>query len=124
MKYKMKISCIAFEKMVTVKQFFLESILKVFMIHFKTNQIPVTFNNLVLMSDDIVSRIEDLPTKDCFQYLQCFVLASCCKAENHSIYFDQLTDKSVIFNYKLYLQKFIDDKDREATIKQMRAIEK
>lgn len=46
MKMRMKISYIAFEKTMTVKQLFLETIMKSYMFLFKSGKIPITIEEV------------------------------------------------------------------------------
>jgi hypothetical protein len=69
MKFRMKISCIAFENAMSVKQLFFETILKIYMIMFKNNKISMRIEDTINQQDIVFNTILESPIKDCFNYL-------------------------------------------------------
>ena len=69
MKYRMKISFIAFEKKKTVKELFLETILKSYMSLFDQGIIPIRVEELFRQQDLVFDTVLELKFKECFSYL-------------------------------------------------------
>ena len=65
----MKISYIAFEKMQTVKEIFLEAIMKSYMSMFKRGRIPISVEEVFRQQNCVYDKILSLSCKDCFTYI-------------------------------------------------------
>ena len=65
----MKISYIAFEKITTVKELFLDTIMWSYMTMFKRGKIPISVEEIFRQQNCVYEKILSLSCKDCFTYL-------------------------------------------------------
>ena len=68
-KFRMKLSYIAFEKELTIKELFLTTIMKSYMTLFKRGKIPISVEEVFRQQNCVYDKILSLSCKDCFTYI-------------------------------------------------------
>jgi hypothetical protein len=88
MKWRMKISYIAFEKQKTIKELFLETIMKSYMSLFDQGRIPIRVEELFRQQDVVFENIIQLKFRECFSYLMSLNKIKDLNNHNEVIYID------------------------------------
>lgn len=88
MKWRMKISYIAFEKQKTIKELFLETIMKSYMSLFDQGRIPIRVEELFRQQDIVFENIIKLNFRECFSYLMSLNKIKELNNHNEVIYID------------------------------------
>ena len=69
LKFRMKISCLALEKKMTVQELIFNSILKTYSTFYLQGKIPLTMSELYKQTDEMYHRILFLPLRACIEYI-------------------------------------------------------
>ena len=120
MKFRMKLSYIAFEKELTIKELFFTTIMRSYMTLFKRGKIPISVEEVFRQQNCVYDKILALPCKECFTYIVSLNRIKDLQKFSEFIYIDQMTNKQKVFNYK----QFLKDKGRQNKLEKITMLKK
>ena len=114
MKIRMKISFIAFEKQITIKELIYRQIIKTKQTFFKEGKIPMKLLEIYQQQPFVYEELISLKTIDCIYYLTAMI--KFCKRDTQQYFYGDIRVKEILFNSKKFFEKKMSNMSVEEMI--------